>query len=128
MCVFVHVCVHACVCVSPSPRLIMSSGIIWTQRYCFKKFYSIYVAAVVIIISTHGLSIDECLENQPNKRKLALYNLSILFNSSLKQLYISSETECFSYKGRYGMTHTKAFKRRANFGHICISGIGLLAI
>ena len=59
------------------------------------KFYSFCVVAVVGIVSRHGIS----NENQPNKRKLALYKPSILFNSSLKWLYIKSKTECFSYKG-----------------------------
>ena len=37
-------------------------------------------------------------ENQPNKCKLALYKSPTHFNSSLKQLYISSKMEHFSYK------------------------------
>ena len=62
--------------------------------------------------------IDACREYQPNKHKVALYKPSIYLKSGLKQLYISSKTECFSYKGGCGMMHIKAFKRTAIFGYI----------
>ena len=35
------------------------------------------MAAVVDIKSMHGLRIEACLTNQPNKSKLALNNLSL---------------------------------------------------
>ena len=82
------------------------------------NLYSIYVAAVVSIISRRGLSIDARRENQPNKLKLALYKLSVHFNNTLKWLYINSKMECISYKGRCGMTCIEVFKRRASFGYI----------
>ena len=44
------------------------------------------MAAVVDIISSCGLSIDECHTNQHNKSRLALYKLLIHFSSHLKQL------------------------------------------
>ena len=52
-----------------------------------------------------------CHENQLNKCKLALYKSSIHFKSGLKQLYISSKMECFSYKGGRGMTRIEVFKK-----------------
>ena len=88
MCVHVCACMHVCmcVCVSPPLRLLITSGMIWTPYDWLNKFYSFCVVAVVGIVSRHGLS----NENQPNKRKLALYKPSILFNSSLKWLYIKA--------------------------------------
>ena len=57
------------------------------------------MAAVVGIDSGHGLTIEVCYRNQPNKSKLALYIPLLHFNSHLKQLYISNKTEHFSCKG-----------------------------
>ena len=71
------------------------------------------MAAVVSIISSRGLSIDACCGNQPNKHKIALYKLSIYFNSSLKQLYISNKIECFSYKGESVMMCIETFKKKS---------------
>ena len=73
-----------CVCVSPPPRLLIASGMIWTLYDWLNKVSSFYVAVVVGIVSRCGLSIDACCENQPNKHKLALYKLSIHFNNTLK--------------------------------------------
>ena len=47
------------------------------------KFYSLYITTVVGIFSRHELSIDVHHENPRNKSKLALYKLSIHFNSRL---------------------------------------------
>ena len=77
------VCVCVCVCIPYD----------WLN-----KLYSFNVAAVVCIISRCGLSTEAGHENQPNKHKLALYKLSIHFNSSIKRMHISSKTENFSYK------------------------------
>ena len=78
-----------CVCVCPPPRLLITSGGIWTPYDWLNKFYSFYVVAVVSIISWQGLSNDVHRENQPNKCKLVLYKLPLHFNNSLKWLYIS---------------------------------------
>ena len=69
------------------------------------KFYSFYMAAVIVIISRHGLNIDACHRNQPtdNKSKLVLYKPGIRFNSHLKQLYVSNKVECLSYQGGCGV-------------------------
>ena len=74
MCACVCVCVCVCVylCVSPSPRLLIASGLIWTLYDWFNKFYSFYMAAVVIISSGCSLRIKVCRRNQPNKSKLVL--------------------------------------------------------
>ena len=82
------------------------------------KFYSFYEAIVIGIVSSRGLIIDARYGNQPNKSKLAVYMLSILFNSSLKWLYISSKMEHFIYKGGCGVTCIEGFKRRARLGYI----------
>ena len=57
------------------------------------------MAGVVGIISRCGLSIEACQRNQLNKSKLALYKLSIHFNSHLKWLCMSNKTERCNYKG-----------------------------
>ena len=90
----------------------------WTQYDWLNKFYSFYMAGEVNIISRRSISIDSHHRNQPNKCSLALYKLSIHFNSSLKHLYISNKTEYFSYKGGYVVMCIKAFKRRASLGYI----------
>ena len=105
-------------CVCPPLRLLLISGLIWTSYNWLNKFYSFYVPAVVSIVSRHGLSIDACHENQPNKHKLALYKLLIHFNSNLKQLYISSKMECFSYKGGFGVTRIEVFKTRGGLSYV----------
>ena len=77
------------------------------------------MAAVVGIISRRGLKIEVHHRNQPNKSKLVLYKPLLHFYSHLKQLYMSNKTECFSYKGGYGVhgcVCIEAFKRRANLG------------
>ena len=86
VCVYVCMCVCVCVCVSPPLRLLITSSMIWTPYDWLNKFCSFCVVAIVGIVSRHGLS----NESQPNKRKLALYKPSILFNSSLKWLYIKA--------------------------------------
>ena len=69
------------------------------------------MAAIVSIISRHGLKTEACHIIQPNTNKPFL---------SLKQfcktLYISNKTERFRYKGGCGIcehTCTDAFKSRA---------------
>ena len=47
-----------CVCVCPPPRLLITSGMIWTPYYCLNKFYSHYMAVVVVIVNRRGLGID----------------------------------------------------------------------
>ena len=79
---------------------------------------------IVGINSRHGLRIDACHTNpgtnQPNKSELALYKPLIQCNSHLKQLYLSSKMECFSFKGECGVcghTHIKAFIIRTGLGY-----------
>ena len=57
--------VSMCVCLPP--RLLITSGIIWTPYDWLNKFYSFYMAAIVDIISRRGLSFDVHYENQCNK-------------------------------------------------------------
>ena len=71
---------------------------IWNSYDRLNKFYSFYLATVVIIVSRNGLSIDMCHRNQDNKSKLVLYKPLFHYNSYLKQLYISNKIECFIIK------------------------------
>ena len=71
-----------------------------------------HMAAVVDIVSRHGLNTDVRHRNQS---KLALYKH---IYSCLKQLHMHNKTEHFSYKGEYGVhTCIDVFKRRAGFGY-----------
>ena len=89
------------------------------------KFYSFYMAAVVVIGDGHGLIIEAHRKNQPNKCKLLLCALLFYFNISFKRLYIRNKMELFSYKGGWG-GHGRmcimVFKRRADVGYIYING------
>ena len=81
------------------------------------KFYRLYLATVVGIISRHDLWIIAYHRKQPNKSKLALYKPLLCSN---KQLYISNKPEWFSYKdgcGVCGHTHIKAIKNIAGLGY-----------
>ena len=49
--------VGMCVCVCPRPRLLITSGVIWNSYDWLNKFYSCYMAAVVIIVNGCGLGI-----------------------------------------------------------------------
>ena len=79
------------------------------------------MAAIVGIVSRHGLRIEARHRNQANKSKLALYKPLICLYSHLKQRYISNKTKRFSYKGGCGVhggTRIEAFKIRAGLGYI----------
>ena len=57
MCVFVCLCMCVFVCVCPPPKLLITSGMIWCDMDPYdwlNKFYSCYMATVVIIINGHG--------------------------------------------------------------------------
>ena len=60
-----------CMCVLCShPMLPLTSGIMWHDMDpydWFSKLYSFYIAALVGMISGHGLSIDVCHINGPNE-------------------------------------------------------------
>ena len=90
------------------------------------------MAAIIGIVSRHGISIDACCEILSNKTKLALYNPPIHLNSHLKWLYISNKAENFSYKGRCGVCRCcmciETFKRRADLGNRYTGLVGLLVV
>ena len=61
VCLRVGVCVFACGCVCvfvSTPRLLITSGVIWTPYDWLNKFYSCYMAIVVVIVNGRGLGID----------------------------------------------------------------------
>ena len=58
-CAYVCVCVCVCVCVFPPLRLLIISGIIWTSYDWINKFYSCYMATVVVIVNGCGLGIGK---------------------------------------------------------------------
>ena len=60
VCVHAYMCTCICVYVSPPPRLLITSGVIWTPYDWLNKFYSIYMVAVVGIVSRCGLSTEAC--------------------------------------------------------------------
>ena len=72
MCGFV--CMYVCVF---TPEALITSGVVCTLYYWLNKFYSFYMAAVVVISSRHSLSIEVyhrfCDKNHPNKNELVLY-------------------------------------------------------
>ena len=79
------------------------------------------MAAIVGIVSRHGLRIEARCRNQPNKSKLALYNPLLHLYSHLKQSPISNKRKHFSYKdgcGVRGRSRIEMFKRRAGLGYI----------
>ena len=49
-------CLCVCVCLSAS-RLLITSGVIWIAYDWLNKFYSGYMATVVIIVKRRGLEI-----------------------------------------------------------------------
>ena len=48
------VSVQMSVCVCPPPRLFITSGVIWTPCDWLNKFYSCYMATVVVIVDGRG--------------------------------------------------------------------------
>ena len=52
-----YVCLRVCMCVCPPSRLLITSGVIWTPYDCLNKFYSCYMATVVVIVNGRGLGI-----------------------------------------------------------------------
>ena len=53
------VCMHVC----QRPRLLITSGVIWSPYDWLNKFYSCYMAIVVGIVNGCGLGIDTCHGN-----------------------------------------------------------------
>ena len=51
-----HVCLRVFVCIPP--RLLITSGVIWTSCDWLNNFYSFYMATAIIIGSKRGLRIE----------------------------------------------------------------------
>ena len=54
----VCMCMCVCVFVCPSPRLLITNGVIWIPYDWLNRFYSFYMATAVIIGSSRGLRIE----------------------------------------------------------------------
>ena len=65
MCVCLCVCM--CVCVCSHPRLLITSGMIWTPYDLLNKFYSCYMAIVAVVVNGRGLGIDMRCKHYPTK-------------------------------------------------------------
>ena len=85
---YVYVCVCVCVCVCLPPRILITSGMIWTpygwlnNLLCVVQILSrVHIVNscfyVTTVVSRCGPSIDACCENQSNQYKLALYKQAI---------------------------------------------------
>ena len=81
VCVCVCMCVGVCMCVcvrvyvSLPLRLSITNDTIGMKLSLYdsvNKFYRLYMVAIVSILSKHGLTIEVCCCNQPNKNKLAV--------------------------------------------------------
>ena len=66
-------CVCVCMCVCLPLRLLITRGVIWTPYDWLNKFYSFYMAAVVVINDGRGLTVEARRINQPDKSELLLY-------------------------------------------------------
>ena len=49
--------VYVSVCLDLPPRLVITSGMIWTLYDWLNKLYSLYMVAVISIISTVGVAL-----------------------------------------------------------------------
>ena len=47
--------------------------VLWITFDWLKKFYRLYITALVVTISRRGLRIEEFQRSQPNRAKLPLY-------------------------------------------------------
>ena len=54
-------------CLCPPPRLLITSGMIWTPYDWLNKFYSFYMAAEVVISSGRGLRIKHIVVTNPTR-------------------------------------------------------------
>ena len=75
MCACISVRMYVCMCMYMCVRLLIISGMIWTPYDWLNKFYSCYMAAVIIINDGRGLGVEVHCKSQPNKSKLSLYKL-----------------------------------------------------
>ena len=53
--------------VCPPPRLLKTSGVIWIPYDWLNKFYSCYMATVVVIVNGRGLGIGTRRRHKPHK-------------------------------------------------------------
>ena len=96
-----------------APRLLITSGMIYTPYDWLNKFYSFYKPDVVSIISVRGFTIEARHRKQTNKTKLVLYNCYFHCNRHLKQLYIcQSQDGALQLLRWVSYMHIKAFKSR----------------
>ena len=63
--VSVRTSVCMCVFVCPPPRLLITSGMIWTPYGWLNKFYSCYMATVVAIVNGMALELVRIIDANP---------------------------------------------------------------
>ena len=73
-------CVYVCMCVCLPLRLLITSGVIWNPYDWLNKFYSFYMAAVVVIDDGRGLTVEAHRIYQPNKSMLSLCMYKLLLS------------------------------------------------
>ena len=62
---------HVCASVCPPPEILITSGVIGTSYNWLNKFYSYYMATVVIMIKGRGLGIGTHCRHLPTKGYVA---------------------------------------------------------
>ena len=107
---FLKVSMHVCMF---APRLLLiTSGMIWSPYHWLNKFYTFIWQLQMVSLVDVALELNHVIKhNRVSQHYIRHY---FHFKSHLKQLYISNKTECFNYKGGYGICehmHIKIFKR-----------------
>ena len=64
-CACVCACVCLCLSVCLSPRLLITSSVIWTPNNWLNKFYSCYMAIVIFIVNGRGLALIRVVDTNP---------------------------------------------------------------
>ena len=85
LCGRLYVCIFVCM---STPRLLITSGIIWMLYDWLNKFYSFYAAAVFCILSRHALSIYVYRENHPNNNTCVTTYIKWIHNDQLSKCII----------------------------------------
>ena len=85
-----------CACVS-TYRLLITNGVMWPGNGWLNKFYNIYMADVIDIVSRCGLSIDAHNINHPNM---------VQFNRKFHATSVSKTLKCNAHVNDFMSVHT----------------------